>query len=116
MRIATLVVLLAAALMVVASSQQAPAQSAALCAATESRGEGHWPIAESGFTQERARESLESLSAAVSTTTLEADFVKFETDLVYLEGYLRKRYAQQNEGTDAEVFCEFLRSEAYVRH
>lgn len=105
MRITPLALLLTAFVAIVASSSRAPAQSSSFCTPTESRGEGHWPIPEDGFTSDRASKALESLSVAVQATSLEADFVNLETDLVYVKGYCSSATHDRTAGVTWRPFA-----------
>ena len=104
-----------AAMLLIPSAAQITSEQAVFCARVESRGEGQMPIPEESFTQSEAFLALDSLSSAVEAATPEADFVSIENDLLRVKGYLLRVYALA-DSADIEPFCNFIESEAYVRH
>ena len=91
------------------------ANESRLCKPVTSHGEGHWPIDEKSFTQAEAMKALEKLSTHVNEVDPRVDFVAIENDLLLVKGYLLKAYALHSDD-DVEYFCEFIQTEAYVRH
>ncbi len=85
------------------------------CSPVTSAGEGHWPIDEAAFTIERARKALDSLSKHIDQVDTQVDFVAIENDLLQVKGYLLRAYAMESENM-VQVFCNFVESEAFVRH
>ena len=97
------------------AATEVSAQAGRLCPVVESEGEGHWPLSEDAFTQDRAEMALESLTRAVNGEAVGVDFTTYENDLMYVKGYLLKSNAEVND-TDVEFLCDFIKSEAYVHH
>ena len=88
----------------------------ALCNKVESKGEGHWPIREDHFTKSAAYDSLKKLEHFVDEKSPSADYVSIENALIYLKGYVLKKYADPNDEISLKEYCDFIENEAYIRH
>ena len=88
----------------------------ALCNKVESKGEGHWPIREEHFTKSVAYDSLEKLEYIIGEESPSADYVSTENALIYLKGYVLKKYANPNDEVSLKEYCDFIENEAYIRH
>ena len=90
------------------------AEAATYCENVKSRGEGHWPIPEKAFTKKRAIEAL----GRVSKLAQEKDgyYEVVENELIYVKGYFLIKSLQSGDKMAKKIFCEFVKTEAYVRH
>jgi len=96
-----------------------------ICVPVKSSGEGNWPIPESQFTFENAKEAVRKLELLINQSMLEADdFMSKNHNLtVIIDGYLRKKHIAELEAINSKnterfkkYFCEFLKDEAYISH
>ncbi len=87
-----------------------------LCRKIESKGEGHWPLAECAFTKERANRAIEALSKLTNKTSMGADFVSVENELMYIKGYLLKQMTDPKDKEMRKEYCSFIENDAYIRH
>ncbi|MBL1275232.1 MAG: hypothetical protein COB30_004025 [Ectothiorhodospiraceae bacterium] len=87
-----------------------------LCKKVESKGEGHWPLDESKFTKKRANSALESLSKLTNNTSMGADFVSVENELMYIKGYLLKQMTDPKDKEMRKEYCSFIENDAYIHH
>lgn len=104
-----------AAFILTAVTLDSRANEGRFCSPVASVGEGLWPIDEAEFTKERARTALDSLSKHIDQVDTRMDFVSIDNDLLQVKGYLLRAYAIESE-LMVQDFCDFIESEAFVRH
>ena len=88
----------------------------ALCKKVESRGEGHWPLPEKAFTKERANKALKKLEKFTNHSLKGADYINVENELMFIKGYMLKKFTIPKDKTMVKEYCTFIENEAYVKH
>lgn len=83
--------------------------------------EGRRWIAESAITEARANEEMARLQAILAAGPNSADSEAWQSAFVYVQGWLLKRDAldaqrRRSPGASVADFCDFMKTEAYVRH
>lgn len=81
-----------------------------------SKGEGHWPIPESAFTQGAAKKATQNLSKYITKGTYGMDTIAIDNDILMIKGYLLKSRVKTDMPFVKEDFCDFIKNEAYVQH
>ena len=87
-----------------------------LCKVVESRGEGHWPLPEKAFTKERANKALKALEKFTNHGLMGADYINVENELMFIKGYMLKKFTDPNDKTMVNMYCSFIENEAHVIH
>ena len=97
-----------------------------LCKEVKSKGEGHWPIPEKAFTKKRYDKAVACGITNVDEVALlnelsdkehaVADYTTIENEMIYIEGFFLKLYAESGDKEMKKQFCEFIQNKAYVRH
>ena len=78
--------------------------------------ESHIPIPEIEFTKIRYEQALKFLIEAPENIKLGMDFVRIETEMLFVKGFLIKSSIRNEDPKTIEWFCQFMENEAYVRH
>ena len=87
-----------------------------LCKEVKSKGEGHWPIPEKAFTKKRYDKAVALLNELSDKEHAVADYTTIENEMIYIEGFFLKLYAESGDKEMKKQFCEFIQNKAYVRH
>ena len=87
-----------------------------LCKIAESRGEGHWPLPEEAFTKERANKALKKLGKFTNQGLMGGDYVNVENELMFIKGYMLKKFTDPKDKTMVNMYCSFIENEAHVIH
>ena len=107
--------------------------SSELCGEVKSKGEGHWPIPETEFTQSAAEQASNKLQKYVSELNKGQEYFAQQygadyqsivfNELVLIKGYTLKLSAETDIAANKKYakhttskFCEFLKNEAHVWH
>jgi hypothetical protein len=80
------------------------------CPKVESEGEGHWSLSPEAFSKERYEEAIHYLNGIVAVNAKARDYINVDNQLMYIKGYMLKLHEEN------ELFCEFIKNEAYVHH
>ena len=86
------------------------------CNLVEIEEESYMPIPEIEFTKVRYEQALQFLIKAPENIKLGMDFVRIETEMLFVKGYLIKSSIINEDPETIEWFCQFMENEAYVRH
>ena len=90
----------------------------------KSQGEGHWPIPEKAFTREEAQKHWKSIQEILDGTMKDDDPEVWQNAFMMVRGYILKREIRRSiefkndfmKKYATQEFCDFLETEAYVRH
>ena len=87
-----------------------------ICENIKSKGEGHWPMSESAFTEEEAIKAMNKLNKYLTVGTNDIDSVSIDNQLLIIRGYLLKSRAIEEILFAKEEFCDFMYNDAHIQH